>query len=676
MTEKNIKSRIVHKHDTEENWLKAVNFIPKHGELIIYDKDANYDYVRLKIGDGVTNVNSLFFTDTYLIEQIGDIEATAENAYQGVLSIEDSLGGISLSNHVEYAENTYAKKSDISSVYKYKGNAGPNDLNSLVSGLANENTGLEIGDVYNIVFQSLEEYINLEYYLQNNNYWITSNPSLMIRAISDYVEVNDLSLIENNLIDREAILHTARGLTFTVKEIDKENSKIITNEIYSYEELEEKGLIYQTISGVKVYNDRIIYIEYKNPFIEGDNVAWTGYRWDKLSATIDISPFITKEEVETNYAKKSDITSVYRYKGNVSNNNSDENKNTVQKTMSNSSLSQIGDVYNITEPIKISSVRGTSLSITYLKNTETNENYIYVPDENLIKNYLIPDTNLYVWATELEYTVTKVDISANAVYITPAIEDTLVNTTDNFVGLYYKYNTGDNIAWNGFIWDKLGGSIDTSQFTTKTELESMYAKKSDISSVYKYKGNVSSNADGEDPNNEIISSTLNNHSLSEIGDVYNVTEDMMLQYSPSNISMTYLKSYNTNKNYIEISDEEFVKNYLPVGTIIRTKGTDDAAPVEYTITSIHPYYKEIYVTPDIDDSILNTSKDIFGIYYNYNTGDNIAWNGYIWDKLGGTIDTSKFATKTDINSLLSFDENGNLVVTINGVIKKFAPILE
>ena len=63
MAEKNIKSRIVHKHDTEANWKKAINFIPKQGELIIYDIDSAYIYERIKIGDGVTNVNSLPFVN-------------------------------------------------------------------------------------------------------------------------------------------------------------------------------------------------------------------------------------------------------------------------------------------------------------------------------------------------------------------------------------------------------------------------------------------------------------------------------------------------------------------------------------------------------------------------------------------------------------------------------------
>ena len=58
---KNINGRIQHKHDIEENWLKATNFIPLIGELIVYDPDSSHTDARLKIGDGQTLVNDLPF---------------------------------------------------------------------------------------------------------------------------------------------------------------------------------------------------------------------------------------------------------------------------------------------------------------------------------------------------------------------------------------------------------------------------------------------------------------------------------------------------------------------------------------------------------------------------------------------------------------------------------------
>lgn len=61
MSEQIFNTRIVHKHDTEVNWNKAINFIPKAGELVIYDPDENFNYARTKIGDGIKKVNDLPF---------------------------------------------------------------------------------------------------------------------------------------------------------------------------------------------------------------------------------------------------------------------------------------------------------------------------------------------------------------------------------------------------------------------------------------------------------------------------------------------------------------------------------------------------------------------------------------------------------------------------------------
>ena len=87
MAEKNMKARIVHKHDIEANWLKATNFIPMKGEIIVYDIDDIYNYERFKIGDGKTLVSELPFYDDALKEYVDskiDVELsdTSENAVQ------------------------------------------------------------------------------------------------------------------------------------------------------------------------------------------------------------------------------------------------------------------------------------------------------------------------------------------------------------------------------------------------------------------------------------------------------------------------------------------------------------------------------------------------------------------------------------------------------------------
>ena len=64
--EKNITSRIQQKHDTAANWANATTFIPKKGEIVIYDAEYNTSGaetqpVRFKIGDGSKTVNNLPF---------------------------------------------------------------------------------------------------------------------------------------------------------------------------------------------------------------------------------------------------------------------------------------------------------------------------------------------------------------------------------------------------------------------------------------------------------------------------------------------------------------------------------------------------------------------------------------------------------------------------------------
>lgn len=66
MAEKQFNGRIIQKHDSETNWNKATNFIPKAGEIIIYDTDETHTEPRIKIGDGTNVVGNLPFFVPYL----------------------------------------------------------------------------------------------------------------------------------------------------------------------------------------------------------------------------------------------------------------------------------------------------------------------------------------------------------------------------------------------------------------------------------------------------------------------------------------------------------------------------------------------------------------------------------------------------------------------------------
>lgn len=78
MAEKKIYGRSVQKHDVQSNWEKATNFTPMAGEIIVYDIDENYNYERIKIGDGVQNVNALPFVTDAIQEEL-DTKLSATN---------------------------------------------------------------------------------------------------------------------------------------------------------------------------------------------------------------------------------------------------------------------------------------------------------------------------------------------------------------------------------------------------------------------------------------------------------------------------------------------------------------------------------------------------------------------------------------------------------------------
>ena len=106
-TEKTLKTRVVLKHDTEANWKTAGNaanpFIPKKGEVIIYDPDGTHTYSRQKVGDGIKNINTLPFLGATVgtadsSESLSKIQYTAESVIpttpeQGVeYAITDPIG--------------------------------------------------------------------------------------------------------------------------------------------------------------------------------------------------------------------------------------------------------------------------------------------------------------------------------------------------------------------------------------------------------------------------------------------------------------------------------------------------------------------------------------------------------------------------------------------------------
>lgn len=101
-----INTRVINKHDTEANWNSHPSFIPDKSEIIVYDKDNNYNYPRVKIGDGVTTVVALPFIVNAAVQDIGALTIDLNSAESGSIPFtnSDMLGGLPASNYLQVAD--------------------------------------------------------------------------------------------------------------------------------------------------------------------------------------------------------------------------------------------------------------------------------------------------------------------------------------------------------------------------------------------------------------------------------------------------------------------------------------------------------------------------------------------------------------------------------------------
>lgn len=113
MAEKVLNTRFQLKIDTEENWSKATNFIPKKGEPIIYEPDSTNAKYRFKIGDGSTLVNSLDFA--YDIDS--ELSSTSTNPVQNSTVNTALSSKAEKGNFIPFVTATYSSSDDSYSYY-------------------------------------------------------------------------------------------------------------------------------------------------------------------------------------------------------------------------------------------------------------------------------------------------------------------------------------------------------------------------------------------------------------------------------------------------------------------------------------------------------------------------------------------------------------------------------
>ena len=205
MSEKNLKARIVHKHDTEANWLKATNFIPKQGEIIIYDIDDNYNYERVKVGDGKTVVSALPFIESSKAE-IADRATEADHA--------TSADTATNANHAVSADTaTNADTVGGKSASDFALAADLDTLETLVGDTSvSSQISAAVSPINTIIYQDSDDHINIDRVSEdymNSNVKITGRDIIFTDyAMDEYPIIDTL----NNKVDK-GHKHAATDIT-------------------------------------------------------------------------------------------------------------------------------------------------------------------------------------------------------------------------------------------------------------------------------------------------------------------------------------------------------------------------------------------------------------------------------------------------------------------------------
>lgn len=93
MSEKIFNGRIKQKHGTASEWSLATTFVPKDGELIVYDVDSDNPSPRFKVGNGVDKVNDLPFSDDDIWAAIAVLEELVSSSVK-VTSVGGQTGDV------------------------------------------------------------------------------------------------------------------------------------------------------------------------------------------------------------------------------------------------------------------------------------------------------------------------------------------------------------------------------------------------------------------------------------------------------------------------------------------------------------------------------------------------------------------------------------------------------
>lgn len=197
---KQLNARIITKHDKEENWAKATGFIPKLGEIIVYESDdltLVSKVPRIKIGNGIDYINNLpFLTDPYIAKENGKGLSTNDYTNTAKQKVD------AIPNNPQYTDTLYNAKLGIGQKGNSFFNKGVIEINALADGTSFEvitGTGPDKNNIEkntitisNIVSETTKEEIAERVIYKLPNYIVDGDTNGTIKVAGNNVAVGGL----------------------------------------------------------------------------------------------------------------------------------------------------------------------------------------------------------------------------------------------------------------------------------------------------------------------------------------------------------------------------------------------------------------------------------------------------------------------------------------------------
>ena len=430
------------------------------GSLEVFE-DGNYGELKyFQVLD--STMEPMSYGETFVFEG-AKINAGANVAWTG--SEWDVLAGtVNLSGYAEKADtlsgygiiDAYTKTevdSKLSSVYKYKGTkntVGDLPINPVSGDVWNIKNASKLTDK---VIPIIIDYVSIE--TSDPLVWVeyTLSESLSYEGSYEICMYDSRENPEVRWVREVGISGNTIRFAFPLGEYVDVHNQYSTQELESY---------LSFVSNQEYGTYELVLLEAR----AGDNVAWSGGKWDVLAGIVDLTNYATKTELDTK------LSSIYKYKGTVT-------------SYENLPIgAEIGDVWNVetsgTLPgktiraIPVTSVNGKTVTYDgskYPISTSIDHIIGYDNEFNVINEDIT--TMDYGDNTTIEIDETGNYDSLAYFQVIDTTDMSLCDYGQDYVLSGITINSGDNVAWTGEVWDKLAGTIDLSAYATKEEVSGL-----------------------------------------------------------------------------------------------------------------------------------------------------------------------------------------------------------